>query len=203
MAFDSSMFQSGLGGLLGGIFGDSGKPYDEAMNQYQKYMQMGQSAQQPYLDAGKQGLGNYQEWLQGQKDPAAFLNNLMGQYQQSPYNSYLQKQAQNAGINAGSASGLTGSSALMQQMQQNAANIGQQGMDTWLQNALGINTQYGQGQNNLVQGGQNATNSLMNMLNQMSQQMGDAAYGKEAGKQSDLWNTIGGGLSLLGSIGIL
>lgn len=199
MAFDSSMFGSGLGGLLGGMFGNSGKPYDKAMEQYQKYLQMGQGVQQPYLDAGKEGLGNYQEWLKGQKDPADFINNLMGQYQQSPYNSYLQGQAQNAGINAGSANGTMGSSALMQQMQQNAANIGQQGMDSWLQNALGINSQYGQGQQNLMQGGQNSANSLMNMYNNMGQQMGDAAYGKEAGKQNDWWNMLGGVGGIIGS----
>jgi hypothetical protein len=199
MAFDSSMFRSGLGGLLGGMFGNSGKPYDKAMEQYQKYLQMGQGVQQPYLDAGKEGLGNYQEWLKGQKDPADFINNLMGQYQQSPYNSYLQGQAQNAGINAGSANGTMGSSALMQQMQQNAANIGQQGMDSWLQNALGINSQYGQGQQNLMQGGQNSANSLMNMYNNMGQQMGDAAYGKEAGKQNDWWNMLGGVDGIIGS----
>jgi len=199
MAFDSSMFGSGLGGLLGGMFGDSGKPYDKAMQEYQKYMQMGQGVQQPYLDAGKEGLGNYQEWLKGQKDPGQFINNLMGQYQQSPYNSYLQGQAQNAGINAGSANGTMGSSALMQQMQQNAGNISQQGMDSWLQNALGINTQYGQGQNNLMQGGQNSANKLMDMFNQMGGKMGDAAYGKEAGKQNDWWNMLGGVGGIIGS----
>jgi len=199
MAFDSSMFGSGLGGLLGGMFGNSGKPYDKAMEEYQKYMQMGQGVQQPYLDAGKEGLGNYQEWLKGQKDPGGFINNLMGQYQQSPYNSYLQGQAQNAGINAGSANGTMGSSALMQQMQQNAGNISQQGMDSWLQNALGINSQYGQGQQNLMQGGQGAANSLMNMYSNMGNKMGDAAYGKEAGKQNDWWNMLGGVGGIIGS----
>ena len=199
MAFDSSMFGSGLGGLLGGMFGDSGKPYDKAMEQYNKFMQMGQGAQQPYLDAGKGAIGDYQKWLQGQQDPSKFINNLMGQYQQSPYTSYLQQQAQNAGVNAGSANGTMGSTALMQQMQQNAGNIAQQGMDSWLQNVLGINTQYGQGQNNLMQTGQNSANSLMNMYNQMGQQMGDAAYGKEAGKKSDFWNTLGGIGGIIGS----
>jgi hypothetical protein len=199
MAFDSSMFGSGLGGLLGGMFGDSGKPYDKAMEQYNKFMQMGQGVQQPYLDAGKGAIGDYQKWLQGQQDPSKFINNLMGQYQQSPYTSYLQQQAQNAGVNAGSANGTMGSTALMQQMQQNAGNIAQQGMDSWLQNVLGINTQYGQGQNNLMQTGQNSANSLMNMYNQMGQQMGDAAYGKEAGKKSDFWNTLGGIGGIIGS----
>lgn len=198
-----SMFSSGLGGLLGGLFGNSGKPYDKAMEQYQQWMQQAQGTQQPFLDAGKEGMGNYQDWLKGMKDPSQFINGLMDNYQQSPYNSYLQQQAQNAGINAGSASGLTGSSALMQQMQQNAGNIGQQGMDSWLQNVLGINNQYGQGQQNLMGVGQNAANSLTNMYNQMGQNMGQAAYGKEAGKQNDLWNTIGGGLGMLTGLGFL
>jgi len=199
MAFDSSMFGSGLGGLLGGMFGNSGKPYDKAMEEYQKYMQMGQQTQQPYLDAGKGAIGDYQKWLQSQQDPSKFINDQMKNYQQSPYNSYLQGQAQNAGINAGSANGTMGSSALMQQMQQNAGNISQQGMDSWLQNVLGINTQYGQGQNNLMQGGQNAANSLSNMFSNMGNKMGDAAYGKEAGRQSDWWNMLGGVGGIIGS----
>jgi len=203
MAYDSSMFTSGLGGLLGGLFGDSGGGYDDAMQQYQKYLHMGQNAQQPYANAGQGAIGNYQKWLQGQQDPSKFMNNLIGQYKQSPYTSYLQQQAQNAGINSGSASGLTGSSALAQQMQQNAGNIAQQGMDSWLQNVLGINSQYGQGQQNLISGGQNAANSLSNMYSQMGDRMGDAAYGRRAGKQNDLWNTIGGGLSSLAGLGFL
>lgn len=199
MAFDSSMFGSGLGGFLGGMFGDSGKPYDKAMEEYQKYAQMAQGTQQPFLDAGKGAIGDYQKWLQGQQDPSKFINNLMGQYQQSPYTAFLQQQAQAAGENSASASGMMGSTPFMQQQQQNAGNIAQQGMDSWLQNVLGINTQYGQGQNNLMQGGQQAANSLTNMYNQMGQQMGEAQYGKQAGKGQDFWNTIGGIGSMIGS----
>lgn len=199
MAFDPQMFGSGLGGALGGLFGNPGKPYDKAMEEYQKYMNMGQGVQQPYLNAGSGALGDYQKWLQGQSDPSGFINNLMGQYKESPYTNYLQQQAQNAGINAGSASGMGGSSALMQQMQQNAANIGQQGMNDWLQNVLGINTQYGQGQQNLMTGGQNAANKLTELFNQMGKNMGEQAYNKESSKQNNFWNTLGGIGSMIGS----
>jgi len=199
MAFDSNMFGSGLGGLLGGLFGDSGKPYDKAMEEYQKYMQMGQQTQQPYLNAGTGAIGDYQKWLQGQQDPSKFINDQMGQYQESPWAKNLQQQSMNAGQNAASASGLMGSTPLMQQLQQNAGNIASQDQNQWLQNVLGINTQYGQGQQNLMSGGQNAANSLTNMYNQMGQNMGQAAYGKEAGKKQDFWNTIGGGLGMIGS----
>lgn len=199
MAFSPSMFGGGLGGILGGLFGNSGAPFDKAMQEYQKYMHMGQQTQQPYLDAGKGALGEYQQWLQGQKDPSKFTNDLMGKYQQSPYTAMLQQQAQAAGENSASASGMMGSTPFSQQQQQNAGNIAQQGMDSWLQNVLGVNTQYGQGQHNLVQGGQNSANKLTDMYNQMGKNMGEQSYNKEASKQNNFWNMIGGGIGMLGS----
>lgn len=199
MAFDSGQFGSGLGGVLGGLFGNSGKPYDKAMDEYQKYMQMSQQTQQPFLNAGTGAIGDYQKWLQSQQDPSKFINGLMGNYQESPYAHMLQQQAMNAGNNSASASGMMGSSALMNQQMQNAGQIASGDMNSWLQNVLGINTQYGQGQNNLINVGQNSANALTDMYNQMGGKMGEAAYGKQAGKQNDFWNTIGGGLSMLGS----
>lgn len=207
MAFNPQMFLSGAGGLFGGLFGHSGKPYDKAMEQYQQYANQAQGTQQPYLNAGQGAIGDYQKWLQGQQDPTKFINDKMSQYQESPYAHYMQQQAMNAAQNAASMGGLPngmggagiGSTPLMQQMQQNASNISSQDMNKWLQNVLGINTQYGQGQQNLMQGGQNAANSLTNMYNQMGQQMGEAAYGKESGKKQDFWNTLGGVGSMIGS----
>ena len=199
MDFNPQMALGGLGGLFGGLFGDSGKPYDKAMEQYQQFANLAQGTQQPYLNAGTGAIGDYQKWLKGQQDPSKFINNMMGQYQISPYAQYLTQQAQRAGQNAASASGLMGSTPFLEQMQQNASNISSADMNQWLQNVLGINTQYGQGQQNLMQGGQNAANSLTNMYNQMGQQMGEAAYGKESGKQQDFWNTLGGIGGLIGS----
>jgi hypothetical protein len=191
MSFNSGMFSSGLGGLFGGLFGNSGKPYDA----YQQWAEKAAQQQQPYTQAGAQGLNNYQEWLNSQKNPTEFINGLMGDYNESPYAQYQQKQSLRAGQNAASASGLSGSTPLMQQLQQNAGNISSQDQNQWLQNVLGINTQYGQGQQNLINGGQNAANSLGNIYNNQ----GEAAYGGQAGKQQDFWNTVGGGLGIFGS----
>lgn len=193
------MSAGGLGaasGLLGGLFGDSGAPYDAAMEQYKQWANKAQGTQQPFLDAGTGAIPQYQKWLQGMQDPSGFINNLMGQYSQSPYAKYMQGQSMRAGQNAASASGLMGSTPLMQQLQQNAANISSQDQQNWLGNVLGINTQYGQGQQNLMGMGANAANALTGMYGNMGQQMGEAAYGKQAGQQQDFMNMLGGGLSL-------
>lgn len=200
MPFDRGLFGSGLGTFLGGMFGNSGEPYDKAMDQYQQWANKSEGVQNPYLNAGQGAIGDYQQWLQSQKDPSAFINNTMGQYQESPYAHYLQQQSMRAGQNAASASGLSGSTPLMQHLQQQANNISSQDMDKWLQNVLGINTQYGQGQNNLMGYGQNAANQLTNTYNQTGQHMAEAAYGKEAGKKNDLWNTIAGGVGMFGGL---
>lgn len=169
----------------------SDKPYKDAQHQYNKYMEQANQTQQPWLNAGTGALGEYQNWLQGQQDPSGFINNLMGQYNESPYAHYMQQQSMNAGQNAASANGLMGSTPLMQQLQQNATNISGQDQNQWLQNVLGINTQYGQGQQNLMQGGQNAANSLNNNYNNMGQNNGQFAYNKRAGQQQDWSNLIG------------
>ncbi len=189
-------FQDYLGQMLGGLFGDSGAPYGDAMDQYQQWMNKAQGVQQPYLNAGNDALGKYQQWLNGQQDPAKFMNNLTNQYKESPYTQFLQQQSMRAGQNAASADGTMGSTPFVQQMQNNAGNIASAGINDWLKNVLGINTQYGQGQQDLVHGGQNAANSLSNMYGQMGQQMGQAAYGQRAGKNQDMWNAIGGGLGM-------
>src|SRR5579863_6300321 len=88
--FDPHMFGHGLGGLLGGLFGDSGAPYERAMDEYRRYGNMAREVNQPYLNAGSQALGHFQDWLGRQKNPDEFVNSLMSNYQQSPYNNYLQ-----------------------------------------------------------------------------------------------------------------
>lgn len=189
--FNPQQFMGGAGSMFGGLFGNSGDPYKK----YNEWMQQAQQAQQPYLDAGTGAIGNYQQWLQGQQDPSKFINDQMGNYQESPWAKNMQQQSMNAGQNAASASGLMGSTPMMQSLQQNAGNIASQDQQAWLQNVLGINSQYGQGQQNLMNGGQNAANSLAGIYNQL----GEGAYGQQAGKQNDFWNMIGGAGKMIGS----
>ncbi len=199
MHFNKNSFLSNLGGMLGGLFGHTDKPYKSGADTYKHYMDQSTGVQQPFYDAGKGALNDYQNWLQNQKDPTKFINDLMGGYSESPYAHYQQQQSINAAQNAGSASGLLGSTPLMEQIQQNASNISSKDMNQWLQNVLGINKQYGEGQNNLVNGGRDAANHLTDTYNNAGRDLGQATYSENAGKNNDFWNTISGGLGLIGS----
>lgn len=207
MAFNKDTFMSGVGGLIGGATSDSGAPYGAALDQYNQIFKQAQDIQNPFYKTGAAEIPHYQEWLNGMSNPSGFINNLMGQYQQSPWSQYLQQQAMRANTNAASMGGLPngmggagiGSTPMQLQAQQNATNISSQDMQSWLQNVLGINTQFGSGLNNLIGYGANAANSLTNLLGQMSTGMGQAAYGQQAGGQSDMSNMIGGGLSIASS----
>jgi hypothetical protein len=185
-----SAFGAGAG-LLSGLFTDSGAPYDAAMDQMQKYLKQAQGFQNPFYNAGTGAIPKYQGWLDKMQNPTDFINNLMGQYQQSPASIYRQQQALRAATNAGSASGLTGSTPLTQQIQQNAADISSEDMDKWLSNVLGINTQYGTGQQNLMNQGANSANALTNLLGSYGKSMGEAAYGQKAAQNNSTGDLIG------------
>jgi hypothetical protein len=195
------MLMQGGSSLLSGLFGNSGKPYEDAMKRYQEFGEKGEQAQNPFLKAGQGAIDPYQKWLSGMSNPSGFINNLMGQYQESPWAHNMQQQSMRAGQNFGSANGLSGSTPLAQQLQQNAGNISSQDMNQWLQNVLGINTQYGNGYNNLMGIGQNSANSLTGMYGDMGRQMGEAAYGRQTQRQQDRNNLFGGGMGLAGGIG--
>lgn len=201
MNYDYDSGTDGLVGFLSGLFGHSGSPYEKAMDEYRDWNDKAVGEQNPWRDNGLESMNRYKGWLQGMSDPSGFMSKLISQYKTSPQTDFLQRQAQNAGINAGSATGMSGSSPMIQQMQQNAGDIAQQGLSSWLQGVLGLNTQYGGGLDNLMGRGQNASNVLSNLYSQMRNLMGEGAYGRQAGRNQDISNMIGGGLNFLTGFG--
>lgn len=183
----------GLGGIFSGLFGHSDRPYKEAGNTLKDYLGQATATQNPFMKMGTNAIPQQQEWLQGQKDPSGFINNLMGKYSESPWAKFQQEQSARRFGNAGSASGLTGSTALGQFEQQNAHDISQQDMQQWLSNVLGINTQYGAGLQNEITGGQSAANSISELLRSMGTNIAGNEYDQAAAKnrdRNDLWGGI-------------
>lgn len=182
----------GLANMFSGVMGRSGKPYEDQANTLQQWGDKAGQQQNPYIGAGQNAIPQYQNWLNSQANPSGFINDLMGKYKQSPYTTFLQKQSENAGMNAASAGGLAGSTPFMQQQQQNASNIAQGGLDKWMQSVLGVNTQYGQGLQNQITGGQSAANQLTNLYGDMGGALGDSTYGASSGQNLDFNNILSG-----------
>lgn len=200
MAFNPMGFMAGLPGALGGIFGmGGGDPYADAMKQYQKYADQAAGYQNPFFEAGSGAIGDYQDYLQRMQDPSAYLNQLMGDYQESGYNKYLQDEAARAGLNAASAGGLVGSTPYMQEAERTAANLAQGGMDNWLKQALGLNELYGSGLDTLMGRGQGASNALTNLYGGLGKSMGLGTYGQGMDKRQQMGDLFGG----LGSLAML
>lgn len=195
----------GIGSILSGLFGNSGKPYKDYSKELQRYYEQAQGYQNPFWQAGSGAIPQFQQWLQSQQDPSGFINKLMGQYQESPFAKFQQQQGIRAGQNAGSASGLTGSTPLTQFMQENAQNISSQDMQNWLGNVLGINTQYGAGLGGMMGMGQNAANSLSALAGGFGGNLAESRMRRSAMEQRDRNNLWGGlfntGISMFGGGG--
>jgi hypothetical protein len=186
-----------LQGIFGGLFGNGGEPYERAEKELNDFYNRGKNAQNPFYNAGTGAIGQYQDWLGGQKDPSAFINNLMGKYQQSPWAKYQQDQAMRAATNAASTGqgiqGGIGSTPFAQFNAQQAAGISSQDMQNWLAQVLGINTNYGQGQQNLMTGGQNAANQITGLNKDFGEDIAKMQYGKydaENKQNSGLWGGL-------------
>lgn len=180
-------------GLIGSFLGGSASdPYQDAMDQMRKYEQKAMGMQNPFYQAGSAAIPQYQQWLDKMRDPQAFINNTMSQYQQSPWARFQTDQAMRANNNMASSAGLVGSTPWQQSGEQYARDISSQDMNTWLGNVLGVNTQYGQGVGNMLGMGQHAADQMTDFYKNMFGPMGEAAYGRSAGNQQDMWNMIGG-----------
>lgn len=172
-------YGSGASKILGGLFSNSEKPYQKAGNTLQDFLGQAKSYQNPFFNAGTDALPNLQDWLGKMKNPEEFINKLLGSYQQSPFAKNAITNANREGTNYGSASGLIGSTPLLRQMQQNSNEIGESDIKDWLSQVLGINTQYGKGEQDLVTGGESAANNISELLKQLGIDIAGANYGAE------------------------
>lgn len=188
---------SALGGIFGGLFGKD--PYKGASKEYEKYANRAANYQNPFYNAGKGALGDFENYLKGMKDPSEFLNNLMKNYKESDYTKNLQNESERLGINAASASGLIGSTPFLKQQQKNAGEIAQGGMNDWLTNALGINSQYGGGLEKLMGMGQQSGNKLSDIFSQLGENKAGTSYGSDMAKNKKMQDLFSGLMSLFGS----
>ena len=196
----------GAGGVLSGIAGlfNKGRNPADVANQYISQIP-GQTSQyfQPYMDAGKNALGT----LQGQygdllNNPGGKLNQIGGNFQQSPGFQFALKQALQGAGHAAAAGGMAGSPQHEQQNMGLATDLANQDYYNWLGQATGLYGQGLQGEQGLAQMGQQSSQNMADMIAQALAQQGNYAYEGQAGRNTannSLWSNIGSGLGMLGA----
>ena len=189
------------------------KPYKAAQGEFNKYYQQGQNNYQqgqgalnPYNQQGQQSGGTLQDMLAQLQNPEQLQNQWAQNYQQSPYAQQMQKMSQDAGLNAASSQGLLGSSAALQNIQQQSGNIVNQDRQQYLNDLM---QKYMQGiglGENIYGTGAGAAGQQAGLYGQQGQSAQNAGqYGSqlEFGGKSALanmrGNIIGGTAALAGN----
>ena len=194
--FTNTPVGQGIGQVLNSYFTNPSRPYEKAEGAYDPMFNKSVEAQNPFYNAGKSAIPQFQNWTNSMSNPTDFINHIMSQYQQSPWAKFQTEQGKRGLTNYGSANGLSGSTPLSQFQEQYAHDIGSQDMSQWLEHVLGINTQYGAGLQDQFHTGANAATNLSNIYGQGASDKANLAYNKEAGEQQNTGNMVSGLLKM-------
>lgn len=121
------------------------------------------------------------------------MNNIGGSYQQSPGFKSAMEQALTAGNHAAAAGGMAGTPQSQYQQMQMATGLANQDYNNWMQNALGLYGQGLTGEQGMAGMGQQAGQSLADMISQTLAQQGNLAFQgsrQQNQNKNDLWGNI-------------
>lgn len=187
-----NQFIPGMAGIAQGLAGNSGKPYQDASNTYQKYIDQAGNNFNPYIQGGQSAFGNMGNALNKMSDPQAFMKNIMSGYSQSPNAQFETQYGMQAQNNAASASGMLGSGASQKAAADYAQQVTSRDMQNYLQNILGVNSQYLQGLGQMSNTGMQGAQGMAGLYGDLGKAQAEAAYGKANQQQADQSSGIGG-----------
>jgi hypothetical protein len=182
-------------GLFDGLFGKGSKnPADSAMPYLNQIPGATSGYFQPYINAGQYALptlqGQYNQLL---GSPGAKLNEIGGQFQQSPGFQFALQQALQGAGHAAAAGGMAGSPQHEQQNMGLATDLANQDYYNWLGHATGLYNQGLAGEQGLASGGLQAGSSMADMIAQTLAQQANLSFnGQQQQNQnkSDMWGNI-------------
>ena len=169
-----------------------GKNPADAANQYIAQIP-GQANQylNPFFEAGKGAIPSLQDqYKQLLSDPGGFMNKLAGSYKESPGLQHNIAQAMQAGGHAAAAGGMAGSPQHEQQNMEAATDISSKDYNQYMQNMLGLYGQGLSGQQGMAGMGQQAGNSMANMIAQALAQQGNYAFNGQNQKNSNMMDLL-------------
>ncbi|MBL4707466.1 MAG: hypothetical protein JKY48_03385 [Flavobacteriales bacterium] len=126
-------------GAAGGLMssGFQNNPYDQGINTYQQFPGQAHQFLDPYLQAGRQAIPEYEQQInQGIHQPWQLQDNIMGHYQQSPWAQEQMRATGRAMNNAAVAGGSLGSPNENLAMQERMRGIVSQDQQQYYQNSM-------------------------------------------------------------------
>ena len=179
---------------LNDFFNGGKNPADSAMPYLNQIPGQASPYLDPYFQAGKGALNPLQEQYKSLLgDPGGFMNKIGSSYQQSPGFKSAMEQALTAGNHAAAAGGMAGTPQSQYQQMQMATGLANQDYNNWMQNALGLYGQGLTGEQGMAGMGQQAGQSLADMISQTLAQQGNLAFQgsrQQNQNKNDLWGNI-------------
>lgn len=169
--------------------------YKGASEQLQKFFEMAQKYNLPFMNQGQAQYDRLNEQAEKLNHPAELENEWTKGYEESPYAKQLTNEATSSGLDAASRQGLLGSSAATTNIQKSAGNIMQSDRQSYINDlmqkfmaSIGIGSSlYGVGANagnelskNALQTGENQAGLKYGEINSPGENFGKFAGGTAA-----------------------
>ncbi len=149
----------------------------QGLQQQKAQEQQAEQAWGPYSGLGGYAIPKYEGALEQGADPSGYLNQLMGQYQESPYLQNQLQFGQQAAGRAAAQSGMLGSGAEMQAAAGRAQGLRAEDMQNYLNRALGLRQQYLGGMGGLMGMGEEAASGIAGERTGLGKDIGKAYTG--------------------------
>lgn len=173
--------------------GGSDNPADKAMPYLDKIPGATNPYHQPFFNAGTAALPGLQEqYGKLLSDPGGFSNNIGAGYKESPGFKFALQQALEAGNHASAAGGMAGTPAHQYQAMQDATGLANQDYNHWFDRTIGLYGAGLSGQQGLAGMGQQAGNSMADMIAQTLAQQGNLAFRGQEEENSQNNSFLGG-----------
>lgn len=201
---------SGISNLLGGGAPDMSGIINQGRQALGQQYDQGLGYLNPYMQAGQNAMGGYQNFLNQYGDPTHMYNDIMSHYSMSPGAQFQMQQGTQAANAAAAANGMLGSGAEQKALMQYGQGIANQDQQQYLNNILGMGNTYLNGMGNLMGQGFGAANAAnqnrMGYGNALGQLYGGQAQAQAYGQQNllgNIGNIISGGIGLFSGGGPL
>lgn len=179
---------------LSNLFGGGSNPANAAMPYLNQIPGQTNQYLDPFFQAGRGALNPLQgEYAKLLGDPGAWMNKIGESYQQSPGFKAAMEQALTAGNHASAAGGMAGTPQSQFEQMKMATDLTDQDYGNWMNKALGLYGQGLSGEQGMAGMGQQAGQSLADMIAQTLAQQANLSFnGQQQQNQnkSDMWGNV-------------